>query len=70
MNLSTADSQEIDDGLLLMNLGETSIHELLHTIRLDHPHNYTQTSDTKLILILVLILKLHLIHIQMFYTIS
>jgi len=49
MNLSTADSQEIDDGLLLMNLGETSIHELLHTIRLDHPHNYTQTSDTKLI---------------------
>lgn len=44
-----ADSKVTDDGLLLMDLGATGIHELIHTLRLFHPHNLTQSKDMGLV---------------------
>lgn len=34
---------------LLLDLGESAVHELLHTLRLDHPFEITLCSDTKLV---------------------
>lgn len=49
MNHTQTVSQIEDDGLLLMNLGETAIHELLHTLRLEHPQALTQAEDCTLL---------------------
>jgi hypothetical protein len=46
---SSVKSGRVDDGLLLMDLGETAVHELLHTLRLGHPFERTQSIDTELI---------------------
>lgn len=48
-NKVESQTQTVDDGLLLMNLGEISVHELLHTLRIDHPQTTTQGNDSKII---------------------
>lgn len=42
-------SEVIDNSYLLTDLSDTSVHELLHTLRLYHPFELTQSMDTKLI---------------------
>lgn len=43
------ESMPIDDSFLTTDLGESGVHELLHTLRLHHPFALTQAEDTKLI---------------------
>ncbi|WP_165027263.1 type VI secretion system tube protein TssD [Dysgonomonas sp. ZJ279] len=50
-NTSSVNVAEVDDSFLLTETSETGIHELLHTLRLDHPFEITQAQDTKLIYI-------------------
>lgn len=40
--------QHNDNTELLLEIAETTVHELFHSIRLDHPFERTQSEDTKL----------------------
>lgn len=48
-NISNVESMREDNSFLLLDLGEGAVHELLHTLRLEHPFSKTQAEDTKLI---------------------
>ncbi|MDR2950845.1 MAG: hypothetical protein LBV71_16785 [Prevotella sp.] len=43
-------TEAVDNDYNLMDIGETAIHELFHSLRLDHPFERTVGKDTKLVM--------------------